>query len=321
MLDLVTWSPAINAIEVPGATQIDGTVDTINPPTKIEAGASDYSATPTLAEINARSGWNQVVALLNRRVARYNTLFGTSLSTASYFTAGDKITRSAMSTLQTRINSLRTSEGFSSYTFPTLPSVGEKIPGSVLAHHRKALRLEGICTLGEGSSRFRLRTDNPYGTPTGTSIITTSGARRIGKDASSAPAVTRIRALWVFKLPDWSPSLAAGNITSVKHTLTAGVLDATEAFTLKCYLSNGGESNPPVSADFDSAADNDVGSYTPVLTGQQPICTLSSLTRFLAAQGGYLHVLTCTDVELAGSGATANGNYNCTLDSLKIDFG
>jgi hypothetical protein len=79
--DLVTWSPRIgatgdDAYDIPGATRMDGTVDTSVEHTRVEAGSSSFSDTPTIAEINASSHWNQLIAALNRRIIRYLETFG-----------------------------------------------------------------------------------------------------------------------------------------------------------------------------------------------------------------------------------------------------
>ena len=117
--DLINWTPQVttytngnptadaDAWNVPGATKLDAfTVDT-GVATYIKAGDSSvFSATPTIAQINASSDLNQVIGALNRRILQYNAAFGTSMTTLSYLVSGNKINDTEFAAINTKINTI-----------------------------------------------------------------------------------------------------------------------------------------------------------------------------------------------------------------------
>ena len=104
--DLITWSPRV------GATGDDRY--NVEENTKIEVGATSFSSPPTLAEVNAASGINQVIAECKRR---YYQLFRSLLATPSYISSESKYSTVLLSTLKTNINTVRTYEYQTSYSF------------------------------------------------------------------------------------------------------------------------------------------------------------------------------------------------------------
>ena len=146
--DLVTWSPRISAsgddkYNVLGGTKLDASIDT-GLPTRIDAGdSSSYSSTPTISEINAGSGLNQVIAAINRRAAVHNSLFGTTIPVLSYIAPDVRISAAKFLEIQTGINNVRRTEGFTSNGSFTTPVAGNRILGTSIAEMRKALAISG----------------------------------------------------------------------------------------------------------------------------------------------------------------------------------
>ena len=99
--DLVTWSPAVGGS---GTDRYDLPAGSYVP-----AGSSSFSSTPTISEINASSGINQIIGLINRR----GRLFVSGYSDLSYATSGERITKSFYDSIKTKIGSLRSAEYFS----------------------------------------------------------------------------------------------------------------------------------------------------------------------------------------------------------------
>ena len=211
--DLVTWSPRIGSsgddkYNVYG-TQLDGSSNNSDI-TVIEAGGSSYSSPPTIAEINSSSGWNQVIGLVNRRASIYDTTFGTSIGTLSYVAAGDAITASVISAVRAKINSIRSAEGFSAYSFSFTPSAGDIILGRHLAECRKALGIYGILTL-TGAHREYNRIDDPFGTPLSEANLNT-GACQIGLFGEGTTQIRRRRVYIGYKIPEWVSALDSAKI-------------------------------------------------------------------------------------------------------------
>ena len=155
--DQAIWVPAItpggtgannstadsNAWDVPGSTKLNGSVDA-GSPWRVGAGSSSFSPTPLISEINLSSDFNQVNGLINRRIKRYNTLFGTTVATVPYFSSSNRVKAADLISMQTAINNIRTAEGLPAFIFTIVPTAALKILGSHLAELRKALRISGV---------------------------------------------------------------------------------------------------------------------------------------------------------------------------------
>jgi len=241
--DLVTWAPRVGTsgddlYNIPGATKLDGTIDT-GEPTRIQAGSSaGFSTTPTIPELNASSDLNQIYGLANRRIRTFNTLFGTSLLTLTYITPGTRITVAHITTARTRINALRVAEGFANFSFFADVGAGKRMKGDAIAELRKSLRIAGvqkIPTFSTESTGFN-RNDNPYNTLVSESLGSLTG--RIGKERASGAGtrMLRRRFLQSHRIPDWFDQ---AHVVSAQLRFGVVVVDQTlEAFNLVLYSSN-----------------------------------------------------------------------------------
>jgi len=146
----INWSPAINAsaatddaFNIHGARQLNGTQD-LGTRTIIRAGSSAFSSTPTIAELNASSGMNQLLGYYNRRAATWNAAHGGSLAIMSYVAVGNQPSATTFTTLLTNISALRTAEAVysPSMAFPnSTPGSKLWIYGDHVAYLRKSLRV------------------------------------------------------------------------------------------------------------------------------------------------------------------------------------
>ena len=133
--DLITWNPRVGDA---GNDRYD-----VPPCTPITAGPNAYSNPPTIAEINAGSGLNQVIAEVLRRIA---LTYG-YIAPPDYVEAGDRITPSVWNTCKNAISTLegyeqRSGSGWSGTQFPL--SSGD-VPKRVdLLALRKALATDHI---------------------------------------------------------------------------------------------------------------------------------------------------------------------------------
>jgi hypothetical protein len=150
--DQVTWNPRIDAAagcyEIPGGTKLDGTLDSVNPRTRILAGSSSFSSTPTIAQINASAHLNQILGLINRRIRLWNSAHGTNYPVQAYVAAGGRISSNPFATARANIDLLRSLEGAAPYAWSNnWPS--EEPPlllGRHLAELRQALAVISVST-------------------------------------------------------------------------------------------------------------------------------------------------------------------------------
>lgn len=159
-LDLVTWTPAIGGS---GSDKYQPPVGTF-----IAAGGTSFSSVPTIAEINASSHINQIIALYNRRAQQ---LVGANptLSTLSYVTTVPSLVgAAAWNSIRTAIINLTTQEfGACPITIGTRSS-GSYVKATDIAEYRQALAIPDTITLDGNNSRVSSglyqRYDNPYNT-------------------------------------------------------------------------------------------------------------------------------------------------------------
>lgn len=208
--DLVTWSPRV------GATGDDRYDLPENSATK--AGASDYSDPPTLDEINARSGMNQIIAEINRRIAiiddpdRFGG--GPGLTPANYVSAGDRVLRSKIIELQTLVNAIRSAEGNSSYSFTTV-TIGLRIAELHLFELREALAIDHFkvyvfATADHSDNISRRATSYPPEGKPGEVILV--GSSLLFAQTKQSTLWIKFRAYVAFKIPSWMPDFSAADI-------------------------------------------------------------------------------------------------------------
>lgn len=140
----VTWSPAVNTFDIPGARCINGTHDTSAQSVIHIGDSSGFSPTntPTIAQLNASSGINQLIGYYNRRA----TTIGGGLSIMSYLTTADIAPTAAFwTTFLTNIIALRSAEGTlpgGSLTWPnSAPTVQQPTFGDHIAYLRQQLQV------------------------------------------------------------------------------------------------------------------------------------------------------------------------------------
>lgn len=276
-MDLYTWSPAIggggdNNYNIPGAKKLDGTKDgAASRP--VLAGLNSFSATPTIAQINASSDYNQLIAAYNRRALTYNTAFGTTLATAAYVAQGARILASDVINLLAKINLLRTQEGWftTALVWPFVtPAANGKITGDHLAFLRKSLAISGPMNFpfsGIATARnysllvpsplprtnaqqpyaLFVQDDDPYGTPY--QIADNDGSTSLSLVVGKVPiaisghpsTLQRSRLLLAICVPEWMTSIVSAVLTN-----RVGSTNTTlEGFTLNVYSTTPGTSLPP----------------------------------------------------------------------------
>lgn len=286
--------------------------------TKVDVGESDYSSTPTLAEINERSGLNQVIALLNRRILQMNSLKTLSETVLDYLEDDVKIKASHLTDIQTKINTLRVHEGTTVFTF-TFVLAGKKILALHLNELRKSLAIKGIYTLsfrnGHGvfNDGYR-RTDNPaYNTPTSEVLIVPDTA--IGKSQVGLSTI-RLRDSESSFIPAFINEI--GDPDSVQMSLDVGSIDTTESFNIKFVAGYFGDDAPVLTPSYDgSYYDWDVNSELGEITS---VIADSILTLDLLSSGGFdvlkdlfantiVPIILGTDKELDSTGIGASGSF------------
>jgi hypothetical protein len=335
--DLVTWSPRVGSTgddqyNLPGATKIDGSLDTGNP-TRIDVGdASGFSTIPTIAEINASSGLNQIVGLVNRRRGNANALLGTAFAALPYFTPGAKITYTNIAALQSGVIATRTIDSLEVYPVGLWPaySTGKPIAGNLIAHFRKALRISGKYF---GTSRYTYglrevfygRRDSPWGTPYSETVSPPQSYMAGKYFLPVGSQQWRMRILYAQALPEWVVSTEG---SAIVHFTPSSYNNALEAgWTLDAYLS-----------DSDDHAWT-IGSYTgwpyntDTLLASFAYSTLSrqtasvSMSTLAARAGTWLSLVFGNSYEIAGTGAAPTVAYtNATVSEsapygIEIDYG
>ena len=221
--DLTTWTPAIGG---GGADKYDIAADA-----KWGAGSASFSGTPTIAEINASSHVNQIIALYNRRaIAQGKTQI-------AYVAADAKFPLSIITLLQAGINILLPAEGFPTFSFTT-PAAQTKPLGTTIGELRRALAITGTQDVPLSPAYVYHRIDNPaFGTPYFEEIAYTS--ETIGNIAGGGGNYPRYRTLPGLTVPDW---IAQATSAAFRFDYTRyGIGDAT------AYLFHQtGDTNPPV---------------------------------------------------------------------------
>jgi hypothetical protein len=150
-IDEFSWEPRAGStgddrFNVPGAKGLSGTVVS-GEQIRIDAVPASYSTPPTLGQVSAGSGVNQVLAEYNRqRQELVSAGFSASVSglPESYVSGKVQSTRFRVN-YPSVINQVRTVYGFGSYTFNYTPANSSTalIDGAIIAEMRKALTPEG----------------------------------------------------------------------------------------------------------------------------------------------------------------------------------
>jgi hypothetical protein len=313
--DLVTWAPRVGSsgddkYNVPGATKLNGFVDS-GLPSRIEAGdSSGFSATPSIAEINNSSGLNQVIGLLNRRALRHNALFGTTIPTVAYQAIDERITAAKVAAVNAGISGVITTEGI----LPTgaslsNPSVGTMMRGTTLANMRKALAISGTLrphyfqdTVNDviDWNQYR-RIDNPYGSPTSETIGNVFPFQGRAHWEKSGSDYFRRRMITSYRIPEWLTALVSC-VYQVNFVASSG---SATPITLEMYRMNVGVSGAAMSNSSFYATDNFVHSLATAVPFAQDITTDVTIANgvLTGAAGGYLSFLFGFDIDFLDTGS------------------
>jgi len=338
--DLVTWSPRISGAgddryNIPGATKLDGSVDT-GLPTRIDAGdGSGFSAIPTIAQINASSGVNQVIAAINRRILNHNGSYGSTLPSIAYIATGARILASKFAEMMQRITQIKQIEGFVNVTALTPPTSGQRILGSHLAVMRQALAISGELRpqIADGSgtgygiasqARQYTRVDNPYGTLVSDAI---GGASFQAEWDYSGGIYTRSRQLQNYAIPEW---LSAANSATLKITAAVTTNPTATSHAFQVYnASPAPDINSLSSSDFDLTSSL---LYSLAIPGFSPAGNTTdvgiSVASIIAAAGVGYSLLTGFDFDFANAGSSVTGFIRASMilqgvpdGALVIDLG
>jgi hypothetical protein len=323
--DLVTWSPRAGS----------SGDDQHNPPedTPVDAGdASGYSTIPAIAEINAGSGLNQVVALLNRRIKIHNATYGTATAALSYLAQGARPLASSINAINTAIDAQRVREGFAAYgAFDSSGNfaAGKTILTCHLADLRKALRIAGVMTLNNTSPQTSLtvyeRYDQPYGTMLDESLAPTypygpgkmAPAHHVGNEYS----LYRWRKIQNYPLHWFVQSIESAWFTfdmiGESHTL--------ESFNVVVCLSAGSDYPTGLASAYNT--DHVLAVIDKAVTGYQPVSITPSWIEGVVP-GGHCSFIFGTDTEISDSGAGGQpygaaklATYDMNPVHLELDFG
>lgn len=202
--DLITWNPRV------GATGDDRYNIDLN--TAIGAGSSSYSSPPTISEINAGSGINQIIAEVNRRCGESDDALvqNGSISTVAYIAAGGAISLLA---LTAKIDLIRENEDQAYFSTAT-GQTGQAIRGAWVAAMREALSLDYISVyLDKSDHNFEtysspvrrqmdcyLKREDSFYPPTTTSVFPDINFR-CGQRGSAGPTYGKYRPYFFFRIP------------------------------------------------------------------------------------------------------------------------
>ena len=201
----------------------------------IEGSSSGFSAVPTIAQLNACSGINQVIGYYNRRAQNWNNEFGTSLGVLSYISQPLRIKAAEINTINSAIALLRTAEGFGVYPFDASHIV---IGKPALALHvndmRKALRIAGAWSQQKMNPNTisYVQANNPYKTPiTPPPAVESLSSYAYAGKIYGLSHMTRERTTPYYPIPDW---YLTGYATGIQMSFQVNSFDQDlEGFTLQ----------------------------------------------------------------------------------------
>lgn len=326
--DLVTWEPRISGTgndkyNPPGATKIDGTIDTGLSRSHIIGDASGFSSTPTIPELNASSGFNQVIGLANRRALRHNALFGCTIPQISYIGTDERITAARINAIHAGITAVVTTEGIKGNIGMNSAIAGQRSLGPILARMRKNLAIgdddASVTTILAPRSynisgnepvdwRQYRRTDDPYGSITSESVGNLGGFVEWDE---AAGAYIRRRIVFSFRIPEWLTASANGTFQINLNTSDQGSTAVFRLYQMAVGLSGATLSN----SDFYTG-----GSliYSYALPNGNHGDNTTNLTipssDLIAAAGGYISFLGVFHMDFDDSGITYTASRIANLN-------
>lgn len=322
--DLVTWTPAIGGGGADARDIVAGSL--------IKVGLHNFADPnlPLISELNDTSkttDLNQIIGLYNRRAKLYNNTFGTSLAIMSYLAAGARVSASDFTTLQNNINTLRTTEGFASFTFTTV-AAGGVVKGSHVGELRTALRISGTFTPASILTKYE-RLDNTYGSTVGATesfAYTFSSIYKMMCGKFDVSPIYRWRHLASFKIPEFVSSMSSAVVNYSFTTQDTSL----EALDVNLYSSNTDDHSPSLTPAFAGSAYNldnlEDSQNNPAGPG---LAMAIANATVIAKAGTYLSVILASAADAGSSGSSGvSGQGSYILRSsvavqgqLQIDFG
>jgi hypothetical protein len=325
--NLIEFAPAVDAdastddaFNVPGALKLDGTQDTADP-VRVEAGAYSFADPdhPTLVELASATHWNQVIGLVNYRVGLWHAAFGTDLGALSYLSADARITAAQVAAITAKIDSLRSAEGFTAYSWPTIAS-GGRILGAHLAHLRKALRLAGRLTLTDVSPTPRVYVRSDFGsTQNDTVYLVLDYESSVGVFYRNS-LYRRFRRHTSHKIPSWA---STGLLSATFSSSLSGNTYAPEDYEALLFaMWPGNTTDPTAVADWRDATLETIGGRASPTIGYVAL----DPTAVAGRAGNYLclRVSTRKEIENRSAGTSESGLWlwgSGSGNRLSLDFG
>jgi hypothetical protein len=290
--DIITWNPRRGSSGNDRYTFPDDTA--------IKVGSSSYSSPPTIDEVNAGSGINQIIAEYNRRIPRSDDIVDPSLPnliTRSYISPGTKITGTLLEAIRLNLVDLRVKNLLSSFSFTV--STHTKIIGKTMDRIpdlRKALALDHLVifpskslytipsTVYLNALQKQNQTLAQYIADTGTTILVSGANSNAGMQRNTSNIFQKFRAYGCFKpvFPSISGSVfsfysSAGfntsfNVVLYQTSTDIDVLGSTDWATATLFL----DSIAASSIDLTAATPNDLDAGTNMTSGSNFACFLTS---------------------------------------------
>ncbi len=295
--------------------------------TFLSCGSSLGSSNPTMTSVNADyTHFNQAVALYNRRT---NQVMATP-DTFSYFSS-NQIPAADLTSLRTKINTLRSTMGLTSFSFTGSLSAGNKIRAIHLNELFTAIPSSGVTKTA--TNLFRYEVENvPYGTfhSGGAGVAAASNSAYIGKSflhSAGAPPNGLRRERMGFTIANILSNLAS-TVVCTLHIAFDTWNNAEETATPAFYCGT-----TTVASSGNTWYDDDISTFinygTAGLSGDQEIDVAYSIINSFGGSG--LNVVVGQSLELIGTGSggtntTGKSSFNWDNSSiatpyLEYDFG
>lgn len=311
------WNPRIGDIgdenwDLPHGTKMDGTVVADKSQALLGFGSQSYPSVPALANVDAGSGFNQIIAAMNYK-SNLMDVSGFPFSIASYLGTKNikRVAPLIWSSIPTNINQLRLFEGFDDFDFTDV-FAGDLPRAWVIAERRKALALIGVSRYIYGAYEAYFNPGNPLllglsGSSIGGNVNPSSGIfLNIGQFASGFTDPTRLEAARHFRNLPWMHNWLSASIEVV-------VSNASGAFTGELWLSNTSDKFYGGSGSY--AYDNLIGTFS--ANGTYTF-DLSAYASIITSPQIYLSFVLTTSQLRAGS--LTPGGYQANI-TLVRDYG
>lgn len=278
-----------------------------NAGSKLLTGLNSFSSPPTIAEINASSWINQIIALVNRRM--YQTIV--SPSYYSYYSNGQYLSASQLESIKTTINAVRTNCNLSSFSFTGTFHQGDKVSAARLTELKTALNFSSLTKINSNGDRFWSASEAIYnGTQTG--IVNRAYANDdLGKHCFTT-SITRSRLGMNFSIPSW---IVNSSGLEINHRTNLGSFTNTmdNPWRPAIYCSSTDDSS--YSSGWWNNT-NSFGGYGQYNVSVQDVSIPASIV--YAKKGVKLSVVMGQEFELLGTGTGVSGSNQAIYGNLGI---